>query len=102
MQFCVHQLTACWLSAAVRWPTRALQQEEEEEAVAGAEQSLLPPELKVFVSHTHTHTHTHTLLRTCCDLAADCHQVVTHIAWLRVFVCSGARMELNKPTQSYW
>ncbi len=32
---------------AVRWPTRALQQEEEEDAVAGADQSLSPPEIKV-------------------------------------------------------
>lgn len=35
--------TAC---CAVRWPTRALQQDEEEEAVATAEQQLKPPDIK--------------------------------------------------------
>lgn len=37
------RLTAC---CAVRWPTRALQQDEEGEAVATAEQHLLPPDIK--------------------------------------------------------
>lgn len=40
---------SCWLSLAVRWPTRALQQEEEEQAVERADQSLLLPEIKVAV-----------------------------------------------------
>lgn len=37
--------------SAVRWPTRALQQEEEEEAVPGAESTLLPPDIKVLQLH---------------------------------------------------
>lgn len=38
--------TSCF-AYAVRWPTRALQQEEEEQAVGSAEQHLQPPVIEV-------------------------------------------------------
>jgi hypothetical protein len=39
-------LTLCF-AHAVRWPTRALQQEEEEQAVGTAEQHVQPPVIEV-------------------------------------------------------
>lgn len=97
--------------SAVRWPTRALQQEEEEEAVPGAESTLLPPDTKVLQLHARPITEASyysLVIPQCCPLGLPVsHQLlIMNAAFLRnvrltrwVF-CFAVEQLWNRPCQA--